>query len=530
MPISSRLPRSLSISGLTVLLTLVVLATTASARELYIPNTADSVSVFDVATGQPVGAPIQTGVGTEPFSLTISPDGRIVYAANYGTENISVIGTQQKAKIAPEIKVGEGPIGIAISQDGSRGYVANSEDGTVSVIDLVARQVVGTPIDVGGRPENPVLTPDGKRLYVPNYGGGYVSVIDTTTNQLVGQPIVIGPRAYVAAVTPNGQRVFVTSIENDALYVIDTATNQLIGAPIPVGDNPSGVTISPDGTRAYVASYGSETVDIVDTQALTMIGQIQNAGEAEFVVLNPDGKKGFTTNYSDNRFFAFDPLASQILGPAFPAGSEPGVPGVVPNQPPVAVLSKPVAKVRPGVAASLSAAGSVDPDGIVANFAWTFGDGGVTASATATATHTYAKPGTYTVGVTLTDNEGCSTSYIATSPTPFCNGSAVATTTMAVSVAYPGVRASCPKSAKPGGCKITLQAVAWKGKGKKRQLKAQSVTTRISLKAGKSAVASLKPKKAARKKLAKARKILIRQTVTIAGEKHIRVGKLKVVK
>jgi PKD repeat protein len=48
--------------------------------------------------------------------------------------------------------------------------------------------------------------------------------------------------------------------------------------------------------------------------------------------------------------------------------------------------------------------GSSDPDGTIASYAWTFGDGGTGSGATPS--HTYAVAGTYTVGLTVTDNHG----------------------------------------------------------------------------------------------------------------------------
>ena len=53
---------------------------------------------------------------------------------------------------------------------------------------------------------------------------------------------------------------------------------------------------------------------------------------------------------------------------------------------------------------SYSSAGSVDPDGSIASYAWTFGDGGT--SADASPAHRYAAAGTYSVGLTVTDNRG----------------------------------------------------------------------------------------------------------------------------
>ncbi|WP_237771459.1 PKD domain-containing protein [Kribbella sp. ALI-6-A] len=57
-----------------------------------------------------------------------------------------------------------------------------------------------------------------------------------------------------------------------------------------------------------------------------------------------------------------------------------------------------------------SSAGSTDPDGTIASYAWTFGDG--TTSTDANPTHRYAAAGTYSVGLTVTDNRGGTASKV----------------------------------------------------------------------------------------------------------------------
>jgi PKD repeat protein len=47
---------------------------------------------------------------------------------------------------------------------------------------------------------------------------------------------------------------------------------------------------------------------------------------------------------------------------------------------------------------------SIDPDGTISTYAWTFGDGGTATGVTAS--HTYAAAGSYPVTLTVTDNEG----------------------------------------------------------------------------------------------------------------------------
>ncbi len=57
-----------------------------------------------------------------------------------------------------------------------------------------------------------------------------------------------------------------------------------------------------------------------------------------------------------------------------------------------------------GLAASFNGTSSSDPNGPIASYAWTFGDG--TTSTAASPVHTYAAAGTYSVKLTVTDNDG----------------------------------------------------------------------------------------------------------------------------
>jgi len=80
------------------------------------------------------------------------------------------------------------------------------------------------------------------------------------------------------------------------------------------------------------------------------------------------------------------------------------VAGGTPNTPPTAAISaNPVNGTAPLVV-SFSGAGSHDPDGSIAGYAWTFGDGGTASGVSAS--HTYAAAGTYSAKLTVTDNRG----------------------------------------------------------------------------------------------------------------------------
>jgi len=72
----------------------------------------------------------------------------------------------------------------------------------------------------------------------------------------------------------------------------------------------------------------------------------------------------------------------------------------VSNAPPSAAFTSSAA----GLSASFNGGGSTDSDGTIASYAWNFGDG--TTGTGATPTHTYATGNTYSVTLTVTDNQG----------------------------------------------------------------------------------------------------------------------------
>ena len=282
--------------------------------------------------------------------------------------------------------------------------------------------------------------------------------------------------------------MYVTNYGGESVSVIDTQTNQVVGSPIPVANGPEGVAFTPSGATAYVVAYQSPIVSIIDTQA------------------------------------------SQVIGSPELAGKGAGGLAIVPDQAPQASFAKP-GSGRPGVPVAFDGSGSSDPDGGVGVFDWSFGDGTQASNAGPTLRHSFKRPGTYSVTLTVTDDEGCSVPLVFTGQTASCSGSPLAAQTQTVKVAYPGVRVRCPVRAKHGGCKFKLQVVKRKkGKAGKPRLKPLTSVSGVKLKAKHSAIVSLKPKRRFAKKLAKAKKVLVTETQTIEGVKRTLVRKLKIVR
>ncbi len=417
MPIESRSLRvRVPLIAALALLALAFFAPQALARYVYTGNYNDStMSVIDTATNQVVGSPIPTGSGPDSIAIApngqtlyvtsgdgvitvvntptnqvvtsitglggleviaISPDGKTAYVSIPG-DNIIVVIDLQTNQAVGSIPVGENPIGVAFSPNGAVAYVVNEEDDNVSVIDTATRQVVGAPIPVGDEPINVVVSSDGKTLYVNNESGNSVSVVDTATRQVVGT-IPVGAEPWGLGLSPDGTRLYVSNYGDENVSVVDTATRQVVGAPIPVGNQPYELAVTPDGKSVYVANYGTvDSVTVINTQ----------------------------TNGTNT----------------IPVPGGPWQVAIVPDQSPIAAFTAPASKKQP-LKRTFNAAGSVDPDGTIAQFNWNFGDGLSALNAAPKLSHTYKKAGTYAASLTLVDNEGCS-GFVFTGRTAYCNGS-----------------------------------------------------------------------------------------------------------
>ena len=111
-----------------------------------------------------------------------------------------------------------------------------------------------------------------------------------------------------------------------------------------------------------------------------------------------------------------------------------------------------------------------------------------------------------------------------TGQTAYCNAGARATQT--VTVAYPGVRLKCPKSAKPAGCKFKLvsgEEEEAQGEGRERDREGEGEGRALEDRLAEA-------QEGLRQQARAAKKILVKETVTIAGSTKTSFRKLKIVR
>jgi YVTN family beta-propeller protein len=405
----------------------------AQARTAYVVNNSDgTLTPINTATSTP-GTAIK--LGGAPYGIAITPDGKTAYVVD---EEGSVIPVNTATSTpGTAIKLGGHPYEIAITPDGRTAYIVDAEKNTLTPINL-ATNTPGAAIKVPGEPDALAITPDGKTAYVLGLAGT-VTPVNLATGT-AGAAITVGAEAIAIVITPDGKTVYATSGTLNAVTPINTATNTA-GTPIKVGARPYSIAVTPDGKTVFTANDNENTVTPIDTATNTARPGIEVGNCPAAIAITPDGLTAFVANACPGTVTPIS-LVTSKPGAEIKVGSDPSMVAITPNQPPTAAFS--ATTVTLGQASGFNASASTDADGSIVSYAWAFGDGSTSSMTAPSTTHTYAASGTYTARLTLTDNEGCSTTFVFTGQTAFCNGSAVASVTSQVTVTPVPVKALPP--------------------------------------------------------------------------------------
>lgn len=199
-----------------------------------------------------------------PHAIDITPDGRYVYSASLGVNQIASMHVETFDIAVHDVA---GPhhsfIQFAISPDGETMIASGEMSGELLYFDItdpMRPELIETET-LGGAPWHPVFTPDGRFAYVPRKNANAVSVIDVSARE--ESAVVTGSglsQPHGSAVRPDGRYVYVTNNNLKGAYtprydlpgdppgtvtVIDTRTHEIVKV-IEVENYPTGI-----GTRPF---------------------------------------------------------------------------------------------------------------------------------------------------------------------------------------------------------------------------------------------------------------------------------------
>jgi WD40 repeat protein len=206
-----------------------------------------TVQVWDVATGQPLGPPLQIEDGL--CSPWISPEGRRVF-----TTHSRQIRTWDvpSGRLLATIGADSGEVlqSFLISPDGQRVLTVTGPGPiflyrTVQVWDAGTGQRLGRPIVHRGGIRTAEFSPDSQRILTGSMDWT-ARVWDATTGEAVTPPLIHG-NWVEAWFSPDGRRVCTWA--GDGYRIWNAATGELLSPLLPLGQGPGSPVFTPDASR-----------------------------------------------------------------------------------------------------------------------------------------------------------------------------------------------------------------------------------------------------------------------------------------
>ena len=208
--------------------------------------------------------------------VAISPDGRLLYAADLYRNSLAVINPQS-GMVIERVQTGRRPYRILFHPDGASFFVTSWTDGSLGHHDAANGSLTET-VRLGPHATDMVWRPgkndpvEGELAYVArlfiaasNTNSVYsVSISESkqlrlaesiTVSMTSGQPLGMTPSAL--ALSPDGNRLYVVCSDANAVAVVDVTLDRsrLLGF-IPVGWYPTGARVLRDGRLAVLNGRG----------------------------------------------------------------------------------------------------------------------------------------------------------------------------------------------------------------------------------------------------------------------------------
>src|SRR5271157_2591376 len=194
-------------------------------------------------------------VGVNPVAIVQQPSGGFVYAANLGSNTISVynpVSQSVSTTITQAMGLHQNPVAMVASPDGAYIYVVSQGNGsTPGWLDIIntASNTIGGSVQVGLSPTSVYLDPFLNRLYVANTGGNSVTVFDASN-------VALG-------VSPPIPTLATVSVVNSSSFGVV--------ATVQVGQRPVFIATEPSSTKVFTANEAGGTISIIQTFDNTVV-------------------------------------------------------------------------------------------------------------------------------------------------------------------------------------------------------------------------------------------------------------------
>jgi DNA-binding beta-propeller fold protein YncE len=307
--------RRVTLISTLLLVPLALAAAALSARRAPIPGVAGTVwaverldgatntlTAFDAATGDVLGV---ATVGARPIGVTAPVGSGKVYTADERSNQLSVFSKADFAAgrtVGRRIPMGAFPHHMMASPNGRLIYVAEYGTHKIGVVDTRIDERVdgfyasGNP---SARTHAVWITANGKDLYAANEGAttasyGTFSKLDATTGQRLWE-VPLGIRPSEVLVTPDGKTAYLSVRNENRLKIFDVSGDRPAAAgDLDIGTQPDTLQLTNDGRTLVVGLRGIPQLALFDTttRAVRKV-TFDGYGISGHQWLSPDGRYTF---------------------------------------------------------------------------------------------------------------------------------------------------------------------------------------------------------------------------------------------
>lgn len=250
----------------------------SSSLKLKINHTVGILTIFALAATASAQTLVDTvPAGLNPGSIAINPVTNVIYVANEGGGDVTVLdgSTDQTSSIT----IGGVPNVVAVNPTSNKIYVGNGSN--ITVIDGADNST--TTIAVGNTPSAIAVNPVTGKIYVANRFSNNVTVIDGGTSTTATVSTGMNPTAVALDQVSN--KIFVANSGDGTVTVINGADNST--TLVIVGGNPQSAAVNPVTGKVYIGNTLGETVTILDANSNSIITAVPGVARAGSLVVNP---------------------------------------------------------------------------------------------------------------------------------------------------------------------------------------------------------------------------------------------------
>lgn len=243
-------------------------------NRLFITNRdSDVVGILDGDTLAGLGTAPTGGL---PWGVTVNTTSHDVFAANFGSDSISIINGATGGLINTlKLATGDQPSMLAYNPNSQRVFAVGWYKGNLYVIDN--QRHLSMPLSIGFGAFSVAVNQITNRVYITNRDNGKLYIVNADKSNVnditLEQAVTVPGRPYGVAVNFRTDHVFVVGAETDKVYVFDGAGALL--KTLAVGhqdadEGGQGIAVNPDTGRVYVANWAAGSVSVIQDVQMSL--------------------------------------------------------------------------------------------------------------------------------------------------------------------------------------------------------------------------------------------------------------------